>query len=250
MTLSRARVLVCAAVAASLVALAPVGARLALGDDAKSDAHTLPENASVPDPAEPAGEHQEPVVAPFTTPAAAADARGCPNGWSRFDNPALHYRICLPEGWGFTDFSRPEPLTEIPSRMLENLHVLSPEGFPWRPGDAPFEVIERGSVVNIELNLLEPDVASVIECEPAAPVAVAKATFLTCEQAYDELGLPAEVGRVRALKVIAPLQRTPLRLHPLFDPTGARLQVIVRSALSTGKEANLAWRIVQSICAL
>jgi hypothetical protein len=104
--------------------------------------------------------------------------------------------------------------------------------------------------VDIELNILEQGVTSTDDCQPTARVRVGPATFRTCDQTYNALGLPAQTGPVRGLKVIVPLNQTPMAMHPMFDPTGAQLQVIVRSASANGEGAGRAWRIVESIRAL
>jgi len=74
---------------------------------------------------------------------------------------------------------------------------------------------------------------------------VAGVTFLTCEQAYDDLGLPAATGLLRATKIAVPLLQPPLGAPEL---AGARLLVIARTTPTTPlKEVDALWRLVDSI---
>src|SRR5205823_7304071 len=50
--------------------------------------------------------------------AAAPTGLACPSGWSYFDNPVMHYGLCIPPGWGFTDFRQTAPLDQIPAPQL------------------------------------------------------------------------------------------------------------------------------------
>ncbi len=237
--------------AVSVASLVGIQALVALGDPSEKPAGpTYPEDRSVPPPGEPDGESVRAVPAPFTVPVASDAPRGvaCPNEWTWFDNPVMHYGLCVPPGWGFSDLTVEDPATELPSAQLTNLHLLSANAFPWQPGAALFDAVEEREVVAIELTLLEADAASVTECEPRTPESVGGRTFLTCRQPYDVFGLPAKAGPTEATKVIVPLDRTPIRMHPLAEPTGARLLAVVRQSTDLrGKEANLAWHVIQSI---
>jgi hypothetical protein len=98
------------------VAFAVFGANVALGEDVKPDGPAIEEGATVPDPPEPADEGATDVAPePFTVPV-VAEGGGCPGNSARFDNPVLHYSMCVPAGWGFTDFSEPGRLDELDSR--------------------------------------------------------------------------------------------------------------------------------------
>jgi hypothetical protein len=170
----------------------------------------------------------------------------CARGWSFFDNPALHYGICLPPGWGFTELDSTAPLERIRSRTLANLRVFSPDAFPWHPGDRPIDAIVARGIQEIELDLLEPGAAASTECEPSTPLAVAARTFLTCEQTYDALGIPAVVGVARAIKVVVPLVRAADLAAGRIE--SARLLVVARHATgSSDGEVDALWRIVRSI---
>lgn len=181
-------------------------------------------------------------------PASSAPAHGiaCPGAWSYFDNPALHYGMCLPPGWGISDLESPDPLTTVPAGRLASLHVLSPEAFPWRPGDLSFDAIVARDAFALELSILEPDARASTECEPSTAAIVASRTYLWCEQSYDAFGLPAGAGAVRALKVVVPLVRAAavggLRV------LDARLLVIARfPATKAREEVDTLWRVVRSI---
>jgi hypothetical protein len=190
-------------------------------------------------------------AAPAMSPAGSVPARvpipagvTCPTGWSYFDNPVMHYGICVPPGWGFSDFSSATALDRVPAVELENLHILG-NAFPWRPGVLPFDAIEAGAF-DVELDVLPASARSSTECEPATRQIVALLTFLTCEQQYDDTGLPSASGVLRALKVIVPLRTTPA--DGSGEPAGARLLVIARSSVTASvKEVTTLWQIVRSI---
>lgn len=211
---------------------------------------TLVEGQPVSDP--PGFPDEPATLAPdrFSVPASAPIPAGasCPAGWSWFENPSMHYGLCVPPGWGFTDFSAPDPLEQIPSVQLEGLHLVSASAFPWRPGARPFDAIRNRGIVDVELMLLEPGMAARGECEPAAPRPVADLTFLTCEQRYDALGLPAPTGTLRATKIAVPLTTTPAQSPGGPDLTGARLLVIARTSPVTPLgEVRTLWQLVDSI---
>jgi hypothetical protein len=168
----------------------------------------------------------------------------CPVGWSYFDNPVMHYGICVPPGWGFSDFRSATALDRIPVVELENLHMLG-NAFPWRPGLLPFDAIRAGAF-DIELDVLPASARSSTECEPAMREIVGLLTFLTCQQQYDDAGLPSPSGALRALKVVVPLRTPPT--DALGELAGARLLVIARSsATASVKEVTTLWQIVRSI---
>jgi hypothetical protein len=189
-----------------------------------------------------------PTVTPSTVPAPTTPPDGgrCAQGWRFFDDPVLHYSLCTPPGWGFSDFMSPRPMDAIPGRELEDLHLLSPGAFPWQHGRLPFDAIRTAGISDVELDLLSADPPAGAECVPSEPMAVAGRTFLTCEQHYDTNGLPADSGELRALKVIVPLQRTPADGDPMVQ--NPRLLVIarVRSSASS-QEVDTLWQIVRSI---
>jgi hypothetical protein len=88
-------------------------------------------------------------------------------------------------------------------------------------------------------------VGSTGECEPASKLQVGALTLLTCEQRYDNAGLPSAAGVLRALKAIVPLRTAPADGS---DLAGARLLVIARSRTSASiGEVTTLWQIVRSI---
>ncbi|MGZ6497021.1 MAG: hypothetical protein ACXVD9_12985 [Actinomycetota bacterium] len=90
----------------------------------------------------------------LTVPARAPAPGGrCPQAWSYFDNTVMHYGLCVPPGWGFSDFSSPDPMDAVPVPQLENLHLLG-DAFPWVPGRLPFDVIQASGALDVELDLL------------------------------------------------------------------------------------------------
>ena len=172
--------------------------------------------------------------------AAAPTDIACPSGWSHFDNPVMHYGLCVPPGWGFTDFRQAAPLDQIPARQLENLHLLG-NAFPWRPGSLPFDAVSQGAF-DVELDVLPASAQSSDECQPMIRKQLGTSSVLTCEQSYDNAGMPAAKGSLRALKVIIPLRSAPL------DEPGARLLIIARSrAGASSAEVTTLWQIVQSV---
>ena len=177
-----------------------------------------------------------------TVPAITSPSAGvtCPAGWTYFDNPVAHYGLCVPQGWGFSDFRRTEPLDHIPNVQLENLHLLG-NAFPWRPGTMPFDAVRQGAI-DVELDVVSPAARSGDECVPSTPKLIGALTVLACEQIYGEDGLPAPSGLMRALKVIVPLVTGPA------DEPGARLLVIARSRTwASVEEVTTLWQIVQHI---
>jgi len=197
-----------------------------------------------------------PVLAPegaLQASPAAADAMGtvparvhlpsgvtCPDGWSYFDNPVMRYGLCVPPGWGFSDFRGPDPLDNIPTAMLENLHLVG-NAFPWRPGTMPFDAVRQGAT-DIELNVLPAGATSGDECQPSTKRQLGRLTVLTCEQPYGSDDLPAQRGQLRALKMIVPLQAGPA------DEPGARLLVIARTRMGASPaEVTTLWQIVQNV---
>ncbi|MGZ4140673.1 MAG: hypothetical protein ACXVD8_11995 [Actinomycetota bacterium] len=183
----------------------------------------------------------------LTVPARAPAPGGrCPQAWSYFDNTVMHYGLCVPPGWGFSDFSSPDPMDAVPVPQLENLHLLG-NAFPWVPGRLPFDVIQASGALDVELDLLPADARATGECEPTDTLLVGLLTFLTCEQTYDANGLPAVGGLLRALKVIVPLATTPTDDQG-DDLTGARLLIVCRSrADATLSEVTTLWQIVRSV---
>jgi len=164
----------------------------------------------------------------------------CPTNWSYFDNPVMHYGLCIPPGWGFSDFRASDPLERIPSVMLENLHLLG-NAFPWRPGTMPFDAVRQGAT-DIELDVLPPDASSGDECLPSTKHLLGILSVLSCEQLYGDDGLPAATGLLRALKVIVPLRTGPA------DEPGARLLLIARTrTTSSPAEVTTLWQIVQNV---
>lgn len=164
----------------------------------------------------------------------------CPDGWSYFDNPVMHYGMCIPPGWGFSDFQGPDPLEAIPSVTLENLHLLG-NAFPWRPGTLPFDAVRRGAT-DVELDVLQTGASSSGECAPSTQRLLGSLSILTCEQLYGDDGLPALGGSLRALKVIVPLRTGPA------DEPGARLLIIARTATTASlAEVTTLWQIVRNV---
>lgn len=164
----------------------------------------------------------------------------CPDGWSYFDNPVMNYGLCVPPGWGFSDFRGPEPLNQIPVVQLENLHLLG-NAFPWHPGALPFDAVRNGAF-DVELDVLPAAPQAGDECQPVTKRLLGLLSVFSCEQRYGEDGLPAATGLLRALKVIVPLKTGPA------DEPGARLLVIARSRIgATPTEVKTLWQIVQYI---
>jgi hypothetical protein len=164
----------------------------------------------------------------------------CPPNWTYFDNPVMRYGLCIPPGWGFSDFRGPDPLDRIPSIMLENLHLLG-NAFPWHPGTMPFDAVRRGAS-DIELNILPADGTSADECQPSTKRLLGVLSVLSCEQLYGDDGLPATTGLLRAIKVIVPLRTGP------DDEPGARLLLIARTRTAASlAEVTTLWQIVQNV---
>jgi hypothetical protein len=238
---SRALVIACVAIiGVALVVLA------ATSDEPSKPGPVAHEGALVSAPVPPPDETAPAASIGGTVPARAPFPAGvtCPVGWSYFDNPVMHYGICVPPGWGFSDFRSAIALDHIPAVELENLHVLG-NAFPWRPGVLPFNAIKAGAF-DVELDLLPASARSSTECEPATRQIVGLLTFLTCEQQYDDAGLPSPSGVLHALKVIVPLRTPPT--DAFGGLAGARLLVIARSpATASVKEVTTLWQIVRSI---
>ena len=175
-----------------------------------------------------------------TASAPVPNGVACPGGWSYFDNPVMHYGMCIPPGWGFSDFRDSDPLETVPTVMLENLHLLG-NAFPWRPGTMPFDAVRRGAT-DIELDVLQTGAASTDECRPSTQQQLGALSVLSCEQLYGDDGMPAGKGSLRALKVIVPLRTGPV------DEPDARLLVIARTRTAASlAEVTTLWQIVQHV---
>ena len=213
-------------------------------DDPKPPADRTPEDATLPGPDDVA------VEEPPSVPTVVASNRtfSCPGGAYAFHNPALHYRLCYPDDWGFTDFGREDRLDTIPGAQLENLHLVSGEAFPWEVGSYPFDAVTEKQAIDVELNLLQPGVVARGECEPSKARASGELQILTCTQAYDTLGQPSDAGPITAVKFVVPLLRTPVSANTRLDLNGSRLLVIVRTSTARAlKEVDLGWQLVRSI---
>jgi hypothetical protein len=238
---SRALVVVSAAIiSVACVVLA------ATSDEPSKPRPVTREGALVSAPIPPPDETAPAAPIGGTVPARAPVPSGvtCPAAWSYFDNPVMHYGICVPAGWGFSDFTSAGALDRIPAVQLENLHLLG-NAFPWHPGALPFDAIKAGAL-DMELDVLPASVRASNECEPAMKQVVGLLTLLTCEQLYDGAGLPSSWGVLRALKAIVPLRTAPA--DGPGDLAGARLLVIARSRISASVgEVTTLWQIVRSI---
>jgi hypothetical protein len=167
-----------------------------------------------------------------STVPAVAPAVACADGWVGFDNPVLRYTLCYPRAWGFSSFTSSAPLTELLTRSLHSLHLLSAGAFPWQVGRSSFDAVAAGAL-DIEVDGLPAGVSTEGECAPAPLDAP-----LPCEVRYDALGQPSAAGVIRAIKIAVPL-------------TGADvpvLQVVVRAPVNS-EEVDLAWDVVRSITA-
>lgn len=208
------------------------------------------ESSPVPQPPAP---DDDPTVVTAPAPDTAAittppDGISCPSSWYYFDNPVMHYGLCYPPGWGFTDFSQPEPMTVVPGKKLESLHLASKEAFPWSPGRSSFDAIREDGMIDLELDLLPANARPSSECEPSKTTIVDDLTLLSCEETYDDLGSSDPAGSIRALKVVVPLRRTPLQTQPEADRAGARLLVIARAAVvSYSRVTDLLWQLAKTV---
>jgi hypothetical protein len=237
------RALVVACVAIISVSLAVLSAT---SDEPSKPGPVAREGALVAAPNPPPDETHAPTPPTGSVPARAPlpDGVTCPANWTYFDNSVMHYGLCVPPGWGFSDFRSAAAQDRIPDVQLENLHLIG-NAFPWHPGTLPFEAIKAGAF-DVELDLLPASVRASTECEPAHKLLVGLLTLLTCEQLYDDAGLPAAEGALRALKAIVPLRTEPA--DGSGDLAGARLLVIARSRTSAlAGEVTTLWQIVRSI---
>jgi hypothetical protein len=220
----------------------------ALSDEPSKPGPRVSEAQATGSPVAPPGEHST-SGPPAAAPARATPPAGvtCEPSWGYFDNPVMHYGVCIPPGWGFSDFTGPAPMDTVPGVQLESLHLLSPSGFPWVRGRLPFDAIATRSMLDVELDVLPAEVKVTTECEPTTPVDLDGARALACEQFYDSTGLPASSGPLRAIKVIVPLLQTPSD-DPAGNLEGARLLVIMRArATASAKEVDTLWKIARSV---
>jgi hypothetical protein len=233
------------AIATTLALASVVGTRAAFSDDKPGAA--LAENRSVADA--PAPEPARAAPSPYLVPArqSPATASTCPPAWNYFDNPALHYAICYPSGWGFTEYDAPLALTAVRSQTLGNLHLAGPEAFPWPDGDRSIDAVASRGVIDIELDLVDPSSTKENDCTPS-PVRVSARTFLACEEHLDALGMPASNGPIHTLEVVFDLARPVMTTDVFPAPAGAQLVAIVRApAAAFAKEVDLLWQLVGTI---
>lgn len=216
----------------------------------KSGPTTTSEASPPPLPPAPGDEPTVSLSPAPDVPAVAVPPAGvsCPSGWRYFDNPVLHYGVCYPPGWGFTDYSDPDPMTTIPGKQLESLHLASEEAFPWRTGRSSFDAITEGGMIDVELNLLSDGAGASSECDPSEPLTAGDLTLLWCEETYNDLGLVDPTGPIRALKVVVPLRSDPLPTQQDADREGARLLVIARVSVATYSRAvALIWQLAKTV---
>ena len=239
----RRRALRALAVLIAALAGIAVAGLAATSDEPSKPGPVVHEGTAAEAPLPPPDETASPSPSIEAVPARAdapADAH-CLDGWSYFDNPVMHYGLCTPPGWGFSAFSGIAPLNRIPGAQLDNLHLLG-NAFPWHPGTMPFDAVRSGAF-DVELDLLPAGATASGECEPANKLLVGLVTFLSCEQLYDDAGMPALTGTLRAIKVIVPL-----RSEPVDGGAGARLLVIARTRTAASPlEVTTLWQIIRSI---
>lgn len=233
------------ATAVLLLAIASVASigRIAFSEDAPlTDRRPIPET--------PAIEQRTTQTSPPSVGVSTSPSSRCGQDRTWFDNPVMHVGFCVPNGWGFTDFTTPHPMQAVPREQLTNLHLLSARAFPWTPGTRPFDAIRARGIIDVEMTLLETGMVATTECEPSLPRPHATLRLLTCEQRYDTLGLPAPAGDLRAIKILVPLATTPDPVHDAPGLAGARLLVIARtSEATTTQEVEQLWQLVDSIAA-
>lgn len=237
-----------------------VSLSLAPGQE-KPPVSPLPEGLEM---ASPSGD--QPRQAALEIPVSVTPTAGvtCPQEWSLFDNPALHYTICYPPGWGFTDFSTSERLSGIPAAALSSVNIASPETFPY-PADVHYNRrsadvkarLDRALTINIETF---PPGGRLEGCTPNSPVNIGPAKGLFCEDTYDILPGPqvrfSPSGERHTLKVLVPLDRSP-DLHLLGVPvslqqtqpkSGFQLYIKISGQASRWpEEKQIVWQILNTI---
>ena len=215
----------------------------------------LPEGTQVPTPMD-LGR----LVPTVSTPPVGVS---CPPRWLFFDNPALHYSICYPPGWGVTDFSTSGPLTAIPTRQLGSVYIVSPEAFP-NPVGIPYMELPAGvqawleQAVTVTIEPFAPGEARE-GCYPSTPISISGVQATWCEDVYDILPGPearfSSEGSRHTLVVFLPLARPP-DLHADAPPelregqprSGWQLNILVTSqAASYPKGKDLQWQIVGTV---
>lgn len=210
-------------------------------DDQRRGPNVSPDGSSSPEPPRQAAWVEASIQASSTF--------SCPTGQRAFSNPAMHYRLCYPDGWGFSDFRQSDRLEQIPVRSLQALRLLSGNSFPWAVGDRPFDAVVTRNLVDVELNLLQPGATPTPgECEPSTVRHSGSLTILSCSQTYDLTGQPVEVGPIAAIRYVVPLLRPPVSADTSLDLTGSSLLVIVRARTArVAGEVDLGWDLVRSI---
>ena len=221
------------------------------------------------EPPEPEGTQvATPVDLGTLVPVATAPPPGvtCPPDWLFFDNPALHYSICYPPGWGFSDFSTPDPLAAVPVVTLSSVNILSQDAFPYSADihytERPPDVKARlGQTVTVNVEAFPPG-AGLEGCQPSIPVAVGPLSGLFCEDVYDILPGPevrfSPSGQRHTLRVFLPLPQPPdldllardlpSELRDIQPKSGWQLLVSVTGQASRYPvEKDLQWQIVNSI---
>jgi len=188
---------------------------------------------------------------PYTVPASKTPPTGtlCPPSWAYFDNPAMHYGLCYPAGWGFTEYNASLPLASVRSQTLLSLHLASPDAFPFPAGSTNFGGIARG-MTDVELAMYDPT-GSIEDSCTFTQVQAQGRTFNACTQFLDANGYPTDsTGTIRTLSVLLPLKQIIDPNDTTPAPDGAQLLVVARAQRDTfSTEEDLLWKLIATITA-
>ena len=201
-----------------------------------------------PMPASPPGEA-------VSTHARPSSSTSCPSGWSYFDNPALHYSVCYPPGWGFW-LAAPQsaPAGEVDAGSLSDLHLVGPNAFPWKDGLTIADSFATG-VIDIEFNLFQRGQSFSRGCTPPS-VSSATGPGRSCEYSFElgGAGQPTDAiqvsgrGRLHSRTTLLGLRQTPAIGLPADAVTGSQLLVTTTGSSSRmGQMSRLLSQIVSTV---
>jgi len=180
----------------------------------------------------------------------------CPDAWLYFDNPVMHYSVCYPADWGFSDFSSPKRFTQVPGESLYSVNLLSPDYFSsWPSSD---EERLNSNAVTLTIESFPPGLTRQ-GCDPTVKIDIAGVGATWCQDTYDLLPGPevkfAPGGARHTLVVAAPLDRSP-EVDPVIpraaqdsQPTsGYRLLMTMTAPTSRYlTEGTLQWQIIKTL---
>ncbi len=176
----------------------------------------------------------------------------CPSSqWKYFENPAVHYTLCLPPEWGFTDYDNALPLRTISRDRLGQLAALSKDGFPWTEarGETMYQDLASSKFVVLSLSAITSETALDRYCNPGKTADWSNVHATWCEDrlSTDPYKGPDKQGPIRRLVVVLKLQ-TPWNTGNPSDVPHDKLIITVKTGASRyEQQLDLYWQAVRTL---